>query len=377
MRVAMFSFYPWNRDVLPGGVTAVGYYFTSGLARIPDLDLHVICCQPDVERDTVQERDGATIHFLSDRTRLSQLMRMWPQRRKMARVVRRIQPDLVHAQGLGVPAAGALDTNLPCLITIHGIMWKEPVEHPSPITRLGNHLRFRNAYRQMLRTENVILSSGYVSEVLPDDRQYREFVVNNPVGEEIFDIQNRPTSPHVLVVGGLRRRKDPLTSVRVMERVLQTVPGATMHMLGLPSRTPLDQQVADFIAERGLGDRIKLLGLVPNKVLHEEYARASLLLIPSLEETAPVAISEACAVGLPQVGTRAGGIPYMIREGETGFVRPVGDVEGLAERVTAILTDADLRERLARQTRVVGEQGFSLDTCARKTFAAYQEVLAS
>jgi len=115
---------------------------------------------------------------------------------------------------------------------------------------------------------------------------------------------------------------------------------------------------------------------VPDETLWREYERASLLLIPSLEETAPVAIGEACAVGLPQVGTVAGGIPYLIREGETGYVRPVGDVPGLAEKVIAILTDQKLRERLAGQAKELGGREFSLDAIARRTLAAYQEVLA-
>jgi glycosyltransferase involved in cell wall biosynthesis len=349
--------------------------FTRGLARIPEIDLHVICCQQDVPVDTVVERDGATIHFLRHHLRLTQLINLLPLRRKMARVVRNIQPDLAHAQGLGIPAAGALDTDLPCLISIHGIIWKEPSDHPSWITRLGDRLRRREAYRQVLQARNLVLSSHYVAKVLPPKGNYRRFIINNPVGDEIFRIRNQPQSPHILVVGGLRRRKDPLTSVRVMAQVIRQVPDATMHILGVCSGTALEDTVADFILRNRLGDHIKILGLVPNEQLWQEYERASVLLMPSLEETAPVALAEACAVGIPQVGTDAGGIPYMIQEGETGFVRPIGNVAALAERVEALLLDTDLHRRLAQNAKELGRREFTLDTIAKQTYGVYCDLL--
>jgi len=93
-----------------------------------------------------------------------------------------------------------------------------------------------------------------------------------------------------------------MTAVRVIERVIQEIPGATMHLLGPGSGTDLDAQVKSYVASRGLEDRVKLLGLVPEETLWNEYVRANVMLMTSLEETAPVAIGEAFAVGIPVVG---------------------------------------------------------------------------
>ena len=64
MRVALVCNYPVDPTVVPGGVTAVAHYLVRGLTRVSDIDLHVVCCQRDVPRDSTEERDGATIHFL-------------------------------------------------------------------------------------------------------------------------------------------------------------------------------------------------------------------------------------------------------------------------------------------------------------------------
>jgi hypothetical protein len=82
MRVAMVCNYPVDPKVVPGGVTAVAHYLVKGLGALPELDLHVVCCQRDVPRDFVEERDGATIHFLKNRDRLSLTLNSWVERRR-------------------------------------------------------------------------------------------------------------------------------------------------------------------------------------------------------------------------------------------------------------------------------------------------------
>ena len=376
MRVAMTCNYPVDPKVVPGGVTAVAHHLVKGLGRIPELDLHVVCCQRDVPRDSVEERDGATVHFLATPDRFSLTLRSLPERRRMARVIRSIAPDLVHAQGLGLSTAAAIDSRLPFVVSLHGIVWKEGhIRLPTFVKRMRGRLRAKRAYRQILRARNVIITSGYAAEVLPEERAYRKFVLNNPVSERIFVIRNAPASLHVLVVGGTRQRKDPLTAIRTMERVLAEIPAATMDILGPPSGTSLDREVAEHVAAKGLGGRIRILGLVPEETLFEEYARASVMLLTSIEETAPVAIAEAYAVGIPVVGTDAGGIPHMIRDGETGFVRPIGDVEALAAAVVRILKSPEERWRLAKRAREIGESDFSLEGIARKTVEVYEAVL--
>jgi glycosyltransferase involved in cell wall biosynthesis len=370
--------YPVDPQFIPGGVTAVAHHLVKGLGRLPELDLHVVCCQADVPRDSVEERDGATIHFLRNRDRFSLTLDSFVERRKIAKTMKRIAPELVHAQGLGLATAAAIDSGLPFLVSLHGVIWKEGyIRLPTLARRLRGRVRARRAYRQIRQTKNVVITSGYAAAVLPKERDYRTFVLNNPVSERVFEIRNDPTAPHVLLVGGTRQRKDPMTAIRTMERVLAEIPDATMHLLGPPSGTSLDQQVADYVVVKGLGDRIQLLGLVPEEVLFEEYAAASVMLLTSVEETAPVAIGEAYAVGIPVVGTDAGGIPHMIREGETGFVKPIGDDGGLAAAVLELLDSRERRDRFARRAREIGESDFALEGIARRTLEIYRELLES
>jgi glycosyltransferase involved in cell wall biosynthesis len=378
LRVAMIANYPRDPRIVPGGVAAVAHTLTRGLGRIDAIDLHVISFHAGLGRDVTERRDGATIHFLDDPNLLSYATSWFWQRRKLARLFDRLQPDLVHGQGLGLPAAAALHLGRPHAVTLHGVTWREQgFDSPSPRQRWRGRFHAWVAYRQVRRLRNVFIISEYAARMLPTDRHYQRYVINNPVADELFSIRNEPCGPHVLWVGGTRQRKDPLTALAVMEKVLARVPEATLHMVGPPSGTALDQTVARAVAGRRLQERVKILDLVPAEVLWREYAGASLLLMTSLEETAPVAIGEAFAAGIPVVATGVGGIPFMVRNGDDGFVLPVGDAAGLAEAVIGILTDAPLRTRLGAAAKRTGRREFSLDAIAGKTVAAYEEILGS
>lgn len=377
MRVALICNYPVDPSVVPGGVTAVAHYLVRGLTRVSDVDLHVVCCQPDVPSDFTEERDGARIHFLATNGRFAQLLDERIERRRIARVLERIRPDLAHSEGLGLPTAAVRDSGLPHGVTLHGITWKEAgIHHASWIKSVRGRVRARRHLAQMLWARNVFVTSGYAAEMLPAKGNYRQFVINNPIGDAIFALKNEPSRPHVLFVGGTRHRKDPMTAIRAFEEATIEIPEATMHVIGPPSGTPFDREIDDYIRSRNLAGRVRILGLVPDSVLHDEYRKASLLLLTSIEETAPIALGEAHAIGIPSVGTNAGGIPWMIRDGETGFVRPVGDVPALADRVRALLVNDELRTRMAASAKRVGIEEFSLDEIARKTILAWEQILA-
>jgi glycosyltransferase involved in cell wall biosynthesis len=75
------------------------------------------------------------------------------------------------------------------------------------------------------------------------------------------------------------------------------------------------------------------------------------------------------------VGTAAGGLPEVVTEGETGFLRPVGDVEGMAEAALKILGDNNLRSRLCENGRKVAAERFGRQAIISEYEAFYREIL--
>ena len=89
-----------------------------------------------------------------------------------------------------------------------------------------------------------------------------------------------------------------------------------------------------------------------------------------------MAALEAMASEVPVIGTRAGGMPEVVMEGENGYLMAVGDVEGMAARAIEILSDPALQRRLGVAGRELAEQRFNVTQVVPLYRQFYEEVIA-
>jgi starch synthase len=78
---------------------------------------------------------------------------------------------------------------------------------------------------------------------------------------------------------------------------------------------------------------------------------------------------------VPIVATAVDGTPEDVRDGETGLLVPAGDAPALADALERILTDDDLRRRLAEQAVIIGREEFTWDANARQSVRLYEGVI--
>jgi len=144
--------------------------------------------------------------------------------------------------------------------------------------------------------------------------------------------------------GGLNNRyKDGATVIAVLRRLLARRDRAPLHLVVLGGGAELPADLRDSISVPGfVSDE--------NAVLRY-YQAADLMVHATRADTAPLAVVEAMACGLPVVATAVGGIPEVVVDGLTGYLVPAGDVDRLAGRVAAILDLAELGQRLGSEAR--------------------------
>jgi glycosyltransferase involved in cell wall biosynthesis len=109
--------------------------------------------------------------------------------------------------------------------------------------------------------------------------------------------------------------------------------------------------------------------------LLDVYAESGMLVLPSLEETAPMALAQAMAAGKPVITTPVGGIPWMINHGETGYLVEVGDTQQLANRIQELLEDDLKRSRMGEAAKQRARELFLADNIATKTVNVYKELV--
>ncbi|MBI3636365.1 MAG: glycosyltransferase [Candidatus Rokubacteria bacterium] len=115
---------------------------------------------------------------------------------------------------------------------------------------------------------------------------------------------------------------------------------------------PLDGHEAvlrEQIARLGLTEVVRFVGPQTQERLREYYVAADLAVLPSYYESFGMVALEAMACATPVVASRVGGLTTTVRDGVTGFLVPEGDVVALANRLDAVVDDADLRWRIGRE----------------------------
>jgi len=156
-------------------------------------------------------------------------------------------------------------------------------------------------------------------------------------------------------VSNFRPVKRIMDVLAVFERVLRVVPSRLVMIGDGPDRSKAEA----FCRQHHLRDRVFFLGNVPN--LEEIVGASDLFLLPSEHESFGMAALEAMASEVPVIATRAGGLPEVVVDGETGYLLPVGDVDGMADRAIAILSDKAVHRRLGRASRAHAESEFNVN----------------
>jgi len=104
---------------------------------------------------------------------------------------------------------------------------------------------------------------------------------------------------------------------------------------------------------------VRWLGGLASHEVQQRIVRAAMVVVPStIPENAPYAILEAMAAGVPVIASRAGGIPELVRDGETGLLVPPRDPVTLAKTIEMVYGDGTLRERMGTRARAIATEEY-------------------
>ena len=286
-------------------------------------------------------------------------------RRRVASLIEATKPDIAHVHNI----AHHLSPSILPVIKAHGIPIVQTLHDyklicPNTLLFFGGHTCVRckggKYYRSVLSRckKNSVLASALaalelhvhrllriyeknVDVFICSSRFLRDTMIDFGIDQRklvhipnFVDVEAYAPAPtrqdHIVYFGRLSLEK----GVDTLIDAVRELPGATLYITGEgPQRAELEA-----LAEGA--DNVKFVGHVEQRVLRELVGGAMFVVIPSLcYENAPMSVYEAFALGVAVVGSRIGGIPELIKDGETGLLFHPGDSEDLRDKIQSMLAD--------------------------------------
>ena len=311
----------------------------------------------------VAERRGVRVEELEELHREIGLSRDVRAILRLARLIRRERPTILHTHTAKAGAVGRIaallagDARPPIVVhTFHGHVLRGYFDAPTT-------LAFRTLERWLARATTVLVA---VSPEVRDDlvrlgvapaSKFEVVRLGIELAERVGDDDGARdetrrllgVSAESFLVGwvgrmtAVKRTRDVLRAFRALRDL-----GIDAHLC-LVGDGPERAELERYAHELGVGRRCLFTGYQED--VGRFYDAIDVLLLPSANEGTPVSVIEALAGGRPVVATRVGGTADVVRDGTDGFLVAVGDVGALAARLAELAADPDLRASMGAEGR--------------------------
>jgi glycosyltransferase involved in cell wall biosynthesis len=239
----------------------------------------------------------------------------------------------------------------PLVLTIIGGDIYDPSKRLSP----GRNVVMRAVVRRVLDSSSQIIAiSEDIKRRAREDLQCRTEieVIHYGLTTPRFEEKSRselgiPEDDLVLIsIGRLIRRK-------ALDDLLRALSGLEYDdwRLLIVGDGPEEPRLRDLAERLGLSSRVEFLGAVWGERKFQYLAASDVFVLPSVHEGFGLVFLEAMFCGLPVIASSVGGQTDFLKDGETGFLVPVGDVDALADRVLRLANDVELRGQMSRFNR--------------------------
>jgi len=274
--------------------------------------------------------------------------------------------DLVHAHyGFHSALVAAIVKRRPLLITFHG--------SDALIEPLRNRLYSRLQRFVVSRSDHIIAVSSEVRNVLISQlhaEPAKISIISCGVDTSVFspidkiDVRRKLKIDEgekvVLFIGQLRYGK----GVDIISECARRMPDVTFLLIGTG---PLRINTKNC----------RSVGIYPNIQIPTWINAADIFILPSRSEGTPVVLLEALSCGIPVVASKVGGIPDVVREGETGYLVEPEDVDMFEKRLRELLENPEKRRKMGQQGRKDMIENYDSRKIANRIKMIYEKVIVT
>ncbi len=312
---------------------------------------------------------GARVHYVDGWESLGKL-RYLLHARRVRRMVRELQPDLLHA--LHLTSYGFLAGLAGVRPTIVSVWGTDVLEAP----RLSPLHYFVTRYA-LGRADHITATGLRLAEAATKYAPKGKPVSVIPYGVDLETFRPEPRPPRAEVVVGAVARLSPEKGLRyLIDAFARLARDEGRVRLVLAGDGPERRRLERMVGKERLGERVDFLGEVPHERVPEVLAGIDIFAMPSIYEGFGVAALEAAAMEVSVVATNVFGIPDVVADGETGLLVRPRDAGALAGALARLVEDEGLRRRLGKAGRAFVQAHYSWAENAAQMEELYRAALS-
>ena len=375
MKVAIVTSFPDDPGAPVGGVQAVSVNLVRALSKLDDLDVCVLTTSRGYLSDTTDWWEDVEIRRLAWAGGSMLGNATGPGRRQMHQAIEEVAPDVVHAHDtFGLMVKGM---PLPRVFTIHGFIYGDVLVSGERLARTRSWIWRWIETSGWADQSHIISISPYVRERLSGIATGVIHDIDNPISEPFFEIERNERKGTIFCAAAITPRKNTLALVDATAKLVSAGLDVELRLAGSLDDRNYVGQVRQRIGDLGLEKRVALLGGLGTAEVIRELSTASVFALVSLEENSPMGIEEAMAAQVPVVTSNRCGMPYMVRDGASGFLVDPNSAADIAGRLQQLLGDETLRQNMGAKGKEIALDRFHPTPVAKRTREVYLRAIES
>lgn len=274
---------------------------------------------------------------------------------------KKIDYDIIQVHALAWLASRVVEKlKIPTVIRFPGppgLIWKKDIEKCNAVIASGDAV---NVIKKNFREDVYDIPPGVDSNLF------------KPVRNNVREKYNIGNNPLLLFVGRFVPSKNLPFLIKSFKEVVKEDNRVKLMLVG---EGPLDKTVRYLVAKYKIEKNVIFTGRIPSERLPSYYSAADVFVITSNYDNFPNAVLEAMACELPIIGTRVGGIPQQVKNGENGLIVESNNVEEFKNAVLNLLNDKELRKEMGKRNRKTVIRNYSWLESAKKLKRIYESLL--
>lgn len=376
IKVLMVGLVPPDIEKIDGGVVAVILNLLSSFSKMESVEIVFVSFNQEIKQEIIKEySSNIKMHYIPYRVPFK-LIDYFINRKALNVIIRNEKPDIIHIQEVTPHILRFVHfPKAKIILTQHGIMSEEYKYAVGLREKL--QCLFKGFVEQHVFPifKNVIFISEYNRRIFPKKNIFSEKIYNpvNPIFFSKTHVTGQIDS--ISYVGRINKNKNLTIVLRALAILKKENIIFNLHVVGGYKDNYYEKEITALVSDNELAGQVTFYGWQTQEQILQVHEKCRIFVLPSQQETMPVVIGEAMALGKVVVASNVGAVSEMVTDKSSGFLFERNNIDQLCNLLRLLHNNKALIETVSNNAMDEAREKFHPDSIASKTYDFYLKVL--